>query len=73
MIEAKLNYKNKPEYKKEKYLCDSCEAAQDENIHVIYCESYKDLHQGKDLNSDKDLAQYLQKVLAIRAKLRVTR
>ena len=73
LIEAKCNFKNKAEYKAEKFLCDSCETEQDENTHVLYCSSYQDLRAGKDLQSDHDLACYLQKVMQIRTKLRLSR
>ena len=73
LFEAKLNFKQKPEYKRENYLCDSCESAIDSNSHVLYCPSYSDLRQDKNMNNDSDLANYLQKVLEIRTKLRLNR
>ena len=73
LIEAKLNFKQKPEYKAEHYLCDSCESEIDENTHVLFCRSYQNLREGKDLNSDSDLCDYLRKVLSIRSELRLNR
>ena len=73
MYESKLNFKNNPDYKREKYLCDSCESAVDDNTHVIYCPSYQDLRAGLRLEDDSDLAWYLHKVLAIRSRLRLSR
>ena len=73
LFEAKLNFKNKPEYKAEKYLCDSCETEIDENTHVLHCHSYKSLREGKNLNSDSDLSEYLRQVLSIRSELRLRR
>ena len=73
LFEAKYNFKQKSEYKKEKYLCDSCESAVDLNTHVLFCPSYAILRQDKNLNNDKHLAEYLQKVLEIRMKLRLNR
>ena len=73
LFEAKENFKNKLEYKKEKYLCDSCEKETDENTHVLFCESYRELREGKSLNNDEHLCKYLQKVLEIRTKLRLDR
>ena len=73
LFEAKLNFENKEEYKREKYICDSCESSIDENTHVIFCPSYKELRVGRRLEDDTDLAMYLQEVLTIRAKLRLTR
>ena len=73
MFEAKINFKNKKEYKIEKYLCDSCESQIDVNTHVLFCPSYAELREGRDLHNDTDLAYYLQRVLVIRAKLRLAR
>ena len=59
LFEAKLNFKNKKEYKEEekekRYRCDSCESEQDENTHVLHCFAYKELRDGKSLKNDKDL------------------
>ena len=73
MFEAKINFKQKSEYKKEKYLCDSCESEIDENTHVLFCPSYSDLREEKNLQNDAHVAEYLQKVLEIRTKLRLNR
>ena len=71
MFESKLNFKNNQAFKKDNYLCDSCESKQDDNLHVLYCESYKELRVNKDLNNNRDLGLYLQKVLNIRTKLKL--
>ena len=71
MFDSKLNFKNNVEFKKNNYMCDSCESEVDDNLHVLYCESYKDLRKGKNLDDNKDLGMYLQKVLHIRTKLRL--
>ena len=63
LFPAKMNFKNKPEYKEEKYLCDSCMSEIDHNTHVLYCPSYRLLREDKDLNNDIHLAEYLQKVM----------
>ena len=73
LYESKLNFKNKQEYKAEKFMCDSCENEVDTNSHVLFCPSYSVLREGKNLNSDSDLANYLQKVLDIRSKLRLNK
>ena len=73
MIEAKMNFKNNREYKSENFLCDSCESATDQNSHVLFCPSYSLLREGKNINNDQDLAEYLQKVLEIRMELRLNR
>ena len=73
IYDAKLNFKNNKAYKEERYLCDSCQSEVDENTHVLYCPSYRQLREDKDLQNDRDLAMYLQRVLAIRTRLRLTR
>ena len=73
LFEAKNNFHNKSEYRKENYLCDSCMSQIDLNTHVLHCPSYAQLREDKDLNNDTHLAQYLQRVLEIRMKLRLDR
>ena len=71
LYEAKMNYKNK--YTSEGYLCDSCESESETNSHILFCPSYALIRQNKDLNSDRDLADYLHRVLEIRSNLRLNR
>ena len=49
MVDAKRNFKNKKEYEITNWLCDSCESKIDSNSHIIWCESYGELREGKDL------------------------
>ena len=71
LFEAKMNFKNKQEYKEENYLCDSCMSAIDRNTHVLFCPSYRELREGKQWNKDTHLTEYLQQVIEIRMKLRL--
>ena len=73
LFESKLNFKNKPEYRSEKYMCDSCESTVDHHTHVLFCPAYSVLREGKSLNRDEDLSNYLQKVLDIRTNLRLNK
>ena len=73
MYDSKLNFKGNQKYKAENFKCDSCETEDDDNLHVLYCSSYKELREDKDLANNKDLAEYLQKVLNIRTNLRLTK
>ena len=73
MYKSKLNFKNNPTFKKERYLCDSCMSKEDDNLHVLFCDSYQDLQQGKSLSNNKDLATYLLQVLNIREKLSLSK
>ena len=36
-----------------RYLCDLCESETDEYTHVLLCETYKNLREGKSLDNDK--------------------
>ena len=59
MVDAKRNFKNKKEYEITNWLCDSCESKIDSNSHIIWCESYRELREGKDLQCEKDLVYCL--------------
>ena len=73
LYQAKENFKQNSEYKRENYLCDSCQTQIDENVHVLFCESYKTLREGLDVNNDSHLAWYLARVMEIRTELRLNR
>ena len=74
LFDAKGNFKNKKEVKeKGSLLCESCEKKVDENTHILYCSAYKELREGKSINNDTELCEYLQKVLEIRSKLNLNR
>ena len=59
LFEAKSNFKNK--YQRDNMLCDSCESEICDNTHVLFCPSYSQLREGKCLNNNQHLAEYLQK------------
>ena len=74
MYDSKKNFRHNPDYIKEEFICDSCMTEVDENTHVMYCESYKELRANKDLsNSDRDLAEYLREILKLRTEHRLSR
>ena len=73
LYESKMNFKNKPEYKAEKYLCDSCESETDVSTHILFCPSYSVLREQKNLNNDRYQANYLKQVLEIGTQLRLNR
>ena len=70
---VKMNYSSDPRYKADLWRCDSCQVSIDTQQHVLWCPSYSELRQGKDLSSDKDLTSYLRDVLVIRAKLNLNK
>ena len=71
LIEAKLNFKQK--YKHESLLCNSCESQVENNTHILFCPSYISLREGKSMNNNQHLAEYIQQVLEIRSELRLNR
>ena len=69
MTEAKFNFKNDRTNRKDLWLCDSCEKAIESQSHLLWCPAYKNLREGKSLDSDKDLVTYIQSVLLLRDNL----
>ena len=51
------------------WKCDSCQSEIDSQSHVMVCEAYKTLREGKNINDNKDITEYLMKVALIREKL----
>ena len=66
---VKFNFMSEARYVKDMWLCDSCQTSIDSMDHVVWCLSYRELRKDKNMNSDKDMAKYLHKVMLIRSKL----
>ena len=66
---VKMNFPSDPVYKSELWQCSGCMSKIDTMSHVLWCSAYSNLRENKDINSDKDLASYLEQVLKIRSKL----
>ena len=62
---VKMNQKNNAEYSAALWKCEEC-GMQDTNIHLLSCSGYESLRDGKDLDCDKQLCQYLQKIFILR-------
>ena len=73
MWDAKWNYSSNPKYSSDLWLCSSCLSSIETQQHVLFCPAYATLREGKEIASDQDLAEYLQKVLIIREKLNITK
>ena len=71
MFNVKFNYKNDTQHKADLWQCSSCQRCIETQSHVLFCDAYSTLREDKNLESDNDLAEYLQKVLTIRDKLKV--
>ena len=70
MYRAKFNYRSDPKNADELWKCSSCMSGHIESqSHILHCEAYSELREGKDLKSDDDLVQYMKNVLIIREKL----
>ena len=39
--------------------------------HILWCDAYSKLREGKSLDNDRDIAQYYYKVMLIREKLKL--
>ena len=58
---------------KDLWFCDSCERQIDSMSHVTICPAYKSLREGKNIESDKDLVEYMTAVMQIRTKLGISK
>ena len=73
MFDAKYNYSHNPQFTKELWRCDSCQRSIETQSHIIWCPAYSKLREGKDLNSDKDMINYMKSVMKFRDKLNLTK
>ena len=63
-----FNYSSDPKYSSQLWHCMHCDKM-DSQSHIIVCDSYKYLRNGKDLSSDKDLVTYFRDVISLREKI----
>ena len=68
MTELAFNFRNKPEYANNCWMCQSCFMAVDTFSHVKWCVAHEDLREGRDLSRDKDLVCYISEVMNRRQK-----
>ena len=68
---VKMNYSSSPEYSQDLWRCHSCRTKIDTQAHVLWCPEYSTLREGKSLESDQDLCEYLREVFRIRQKLEI--
>ena len=71
MFDVKWNYKSDPQNMRDLWRCDSCKSNIETQKHILWCPAYVDLRAGKNLKEDKDLIEYMKKVLSIREKLKI--
>ena len=73
MYDVAFNYKHQGNNAENLWKCTSCQSAIESQDHVLFCPAYAQLREGKSLDSDKDLSDYLMKVLIIREKLKISK
>ena len=73
MLNFKFNYKSNPINSTNLWMCDSCQTSIETQSHILWCPSYSELREGKDISKDSDVIEYFQKVLKIREKLSITK
>ena len=66
MVDLKANFKNKPAFRKDGWICEGCHNETETNGHVMCCEAYKLIREGKDLEKDRDFVEFFREVLKIR-------
>ena len=47
MVDLKANLKNKPAFRKDGWICEGCHKETENNGHVMSCEAYKLIREGK--------------------------
>ena len=65
MLPAKFNMKSSPKFSNESWKCDFCKKI-DSQSHIMWCSSFAPLREGRNINDDKDLVNYIQQVFKIR-------
>mgnify|MGYP003315761953 CR=1 FL=1 len=73
MLNFKFNYKSDYENFSSLWKCDSCLSAIETQNHILWCPSYAELREGKDIMKDEDVIDYFQKVIKIRDNLKITK
>ena len=73
MYNCSFNYKHQGDNAEKLWLCSSCQSSIETQDHVLFCPAYSQLREGRNLDSDKDLTDYLMKVLIIREKLKIVK
>ena len=71
MFPCRMNFPSDPKNKTELFQCSSCSRNIDTQSHILWCEAYSKLREGKSLDNDKDIVAYFQKVLQIRTKMKI--
>ena len=73
MYDAKFINKHDHKHSDELWKCSSCLSEIETQSHVLFCPAYQPLREGLCLDSDKDLTDYLAKVIRIRQKINIVK
>ena len=57
-----------PTFSRDLWFCEECGQV-DTMSHVAVCAAYQPLREGKDINNDKHLAEYMAAVMKVRSRL----
>ena len=63
-----FNFSSDPKHVERLWKCTHCDNI-DSQSHILICDSYKHLREGKDLASNYDLVAYFRDVISLRDKL----
>ena len=64
-----LNFLSDPQYSSQLWHCAHCDSV-DSQSHILVCDSYRYLREGKDLKSDQDLVKYFKRCCISKRKIR---
>ena len=73
MVNVKFNYNSDLANTASLWRCKSCQTSIDTQNHIMWCPSYSELREGKNIDNDKDLIEYVRKVMIIRDRLKLTK
>ena len=66
MLEIKNNFQGGKD--KTRLICEACGVCVETQDHILFCPSYSDLREDKDISNDHDLVNYLREVMERRDK-----
>ena len=67
-VKCKMNQSSDKYNKETLWKCSGCGNI-DSQKHIMWCPAFKELREGKSMDSDIDIVNYFRKVLKIREKL----
>ena len=68
--DVKLNYKGIKRYAAAGWKCEECSNLDSEE-HLLWCGGYEEFRENLDLENERDLSKYLQKIYLKRSKRKI--